>query len=146
MNSDRQTRSKIRRVFRVSERAKSPGRGLNIMTRPELRDRSLNFAITLGVLLSLALPAHLSAQMVGATVSGTVVDASGAVTPGVNISITNVATGVTSNAVTNGLGFYNVPNLLAGDYELTVSATGFTTLVRRGITLTVGQELVLNLT
>ncbi|HVS90127.1 MAG TPA: carboxypeptidase regulatory-like domain-containing protein [Candidatus Acidoferrum sp.] len=78
--------------------------------------------------------------------SGTVVDASGAVASGVGISIKNMATGNTTKAATNGVGFYIAPNLPAGDYEITVSATGFATQVRSGITLTVGQQLLLNLT
>src|ERR1700726_4101422 len=96
--------------------------------------------------IGLVLPLRLSAQVVGATVSGTVSDTSGAVTPGVSISIKNVATGNTTNAVTNGVGFYIAPNLRAGDYELTASAAGFATQARSGITLTVGEELLLNLT
>ena len=96
--------------------------------------------------IGLVLPPRLSAQVVGATVSGTVLDTSGAVTPGVSISIKNVATGNTTNAVTNGVGFYIAPNLRAGDYELTASAAGFATQARSGITLTVGEELLLNLT
>jgi hypothetical protein len=79
-------------------------------------------------------------------VSGTVVDASGAATPGVTISFMNVATGNNRNAVTNEVGFYIAPNLQAGNYELTASAPGFATQVRSGMILTVGQELLLNLT
>jgi hypothetical protein len=83
---------------------------------------------------------------VGATVSGTVVDASGAATPGVMISFKNVATGNIRKAVTNQVGFYIAPNLQAGNYELTASAAGFATQVRSGMILNVGQELLLNLT
>src|ERR1700730_2408915 len=96
--------------------------------------------------IGLVLPPRLSAQVVGATVSGTVSDTSGAVTPGVSICIKNVATGNTTTAVTNGVGFYIAPNLRPGDYELTASAAGFATQARSGITLTVGEELLLNLT
>jgi hypothetical protein len=98
------------------------------------------------VLIGVVLPSRLSGQVVGATVSGTVVDASGAVTPAVTISFKNVATGNVRNAVTNGVGFYIAPNLQAGDYDFTASAPGFATQVRRGITLDVGEELLLNLT
>jgi hypothetical protein len=91
-------------------------------------------------------PARLRAQVVGSTVSGTVVDASGAATPGVTVAIKNVRTGITTDSVTNGVGFYIAPNLPAGEYEITASASGFATQLRNGITLTVGQELLLNLT
>ncbi|MFI5057914.1 MAG: carboxypeptidase regulatory-like domain-containing protein [Candidatus Acidiferrales bacterium] len=104
--------------------------------------------LALAILLAIefSVPLRLSAQVVGATVSGTAVDASGAVVSGASISLKNTATSNTTKAVTNGVGFYIAPNLPAGDYELAASATGFATQVRSGITLTVGQQLLLNLT
>ena len=93
-----------------------------------------------------ARPTGLSAQVVGATVSGTVVDTSGGATPGVTVEIRNAATGITTNAVTNGVGFYIAPNLPAGEYQITASASGFASQVRSWIILTVGEELLLNLT
>ena len=113
--------------------------------RSEFKNGFVSFALTLGVLLGFALSARVSAQMVGATVSGTVVDPSGGVVPGVKIVIKNASTGSVANAVTNGVGVFDAPNLPPGTYELTASAAGFATLVRSRITLTVGQELVLNL-
>jgi hypothetical protein len=94
----------------------------------------------------MGVPTRLSAQMVGATMSGTVSDTSGGVVPGANISVKNVATGIIRLAVTNGSGLYSVPNLQAGPYEITAAASGFNTDVRKGITLNVGQDLVLNFT
>jgi hypothetical protein len=94
----------------------------------------------------LGVPARLSAQVVGATMSGTVTDTSGGVVPGANISVKNVATGIIRLAVTNGSGLYSVPNLQPGPYEITAAASGFNTDVRKGITLNVGQDLVLNFT
>jgi hypothetical protein len=104
------------------------------------------FVITSIISIGLILTPSLSAQVVGATVSGTVVDASGAAIANVSVSVKNVATGSTAKAVTNTAGFYIAPNLSSGEYELTASAQGFTTQVRKGITLTVGEELLLNLT
>ena len=115
-------------------------------TRPEFKSKFVGFAMTIAVLLGFALPARVSAQMVGATISGTIIDATGAVVPNVKIVIKNVSTGSVANAATNGVGVFNAPNLPPGNYELTASAEGFSTLVRSRITLTVGQELVLNLT
>src|ERR1700674_4283347 len=82
------------------------------------------------MLIGVVVPPRLSGQIVGATVSGTVVDVSGAVTPNVTISFKNLATGNISNAVTNGVGFYIAPNLPAGDYELRASASGFAAQAR----------------
>jgi len=84
--------------------------------------------------------------MVGATISGTIVDASGSVVPGVKIVLKNASTGSIANAATNSVGVFDAPNLPPGTYDLSASAAGFSTLVRKAISLTVGQELVLNLT
>jgi carboxypeptidase family protein len=111
--------------------------------------RSLRFVIYVLVLAAaaqLGAPTRLSAQVVGATMSGTVSDTSGGVVPNANISVKNVSTGITRITVTNGAGLYSVPNLQPGPYEITASASGFNTDVRTGITLNVGQELVLNFT
>src|SRR6202162_1984458 len=88
----------------------------------------------------------LSAHVIGATVSGLVVDASGAAAPNVQVSIKNLATGLITSAITNDGGFYVAPNLPAGNYEFTASAAGFATEVHNQLTLTVGAEVVLNLT
>lgn len=98
------------------------------------------------LVLSLATPAWLEAQVVGGTLSGTVSDKSGAVVPQAQIVITNTATSVVRNVTANADGFYTAPDLLPGPYEVTTSAPGFATLVRTGITLTVGAKQVLNLT
>jgi hypothetical protein len=98
------------------------------------------------LVLSMAAPASLQAQVVGGTLSGSVSDKSGAVIPQAQIVVTNTATGVAHNVTTNADGFYTAPDLLPGPYEVTISAPGFATLVRSGITLTVGAKQVLNLT
>ncbi|MGH9355874.1 MAG: carboxypeptidase regulatory-like domain-containing protein, partial [Terriglobia bacterium] len=100
-------------------------------------------AIFLCIALS-SVPSH--AQVSGATILGTASDPSGAAIPAVSISIKNAATGVARDVTTDNAGFYSVPNLLPGPYEIKASAKGFSTLVRSGVTLAVGQTLQLNLT
>ena len=85
------------------------------------------------------------AQVAGANLSGTVTDPSGAVIPNAQVSIKNTATGITEAQTTNSRGLYAAPNLLAGVYDVTATAAGFSTVVQRGITLTVGAQQVLNL-
>lgn len=103
--------------------------------------------LTLGALgLSLLISTSAWAQVAGATLSGAVTDPSGAIIPQGQISIKNVATGISTTAVANADGLYTAPNLLPGTYEITASAPGFATEVREGITLTVGAQQVLNLT
>jgi hypothetical protein len=60
------------------------------------------------------------------------------------VSLTNLATGVTTAVPTNAQGLYSVPNLLPGDYQQRVSAAGFQTAIRNGIVLTVGSQMVSN--
>jgi len=56
------------------------------------------------------------AQETTATISGTAKDASGAVVPGVTVSVKNVATSVSRSAVTDSEGRYTVPELAPGSY------------------------------
>src|SRR5262249_47188319 len=81
-----------------------------------------------------------------ATMSGIVRDASGAVLPGVSISVKNAESGLTRTALSNETGAYNVQLLPVGPYEVTAELAGFRQQVRRGINLSVGQEAVVNLT
>ena len=80
------------------------------------------------------------AQVATATISGTVRDATGAVVPGATITLRNVETGARRTVTTDATGRYSAPQLGLGGYEVTASATGFQTIVRSGITLTVGRE------
>ncbi len=78
----------------------------------------------------------LEAQVTGATISGTVVDTTGRLIANARIVVTNTATSISRSVTTNADGFYTMPNLLAGSYEVTFSAAGFKTDVRKGIALT----------
>jgi Carboxypeptidase regulatory-like domain/TonB dependent receptor-like, beta-barrel/TonB-dependent Receptor Plug Domain len=101
--------------------------------------------VSVMLLLTLFASAAVYAQVVGGLLSGTVTDQSGAVIPGAQISIKNVATGVTTNATTDAAGFYAAANLLPGTYDVTTEASGFSTKVETGVTITVGSKEVLNL-
>src|SRR5665213_2387238 len=103
-------------------------------------------AILVTVVLGFWLSAPVNAQVVGATLTGAVTDASGATIPAAQLSIKNVATGVTRDLTADSAGFYTAPDLLPGGYTVTVTAPGFSTLVRSGLTLTVGAQQRLNLT
>jgi hypothetical protein len=86
------------------------------------------------------------AQVAGATLTGTVKDSSGAVIPNAQVVITDVATGVTRTVSPGSAGLYTAPNLLPGTYEVRVTATGFSTRLQKGVTLTVGAQQVLDFT
>src|SRR5258706_4599429 len=85
------------------------------------------------------------AQAVGATLSGTVKDASGAVISGAEITIKDIGTGVTRTLTSDSAGFYSAPNLLPATYSVTTTATGFSKNVQTGITLSVGAQQQLNI-
>src|ERR1700687_2780830 len=105
--------------------------------------------LCVGLLVSLlfcGVAANVHAQVAGGTISGTVTDSSGRVINNVQITITNVATGITRDLSTNDEGFYSAPNLLPGTYEAKFSAKGFNTEARKGIDLTVGASVGLNQT
>ena len=108
-----------------------------------IRRKSLGSSIT-ALFFCLVLAPPASAQVAGGTISGTVTDPTEAVVPGANVTILNEATGVARDSVTNEQGFYSAPNLTPGRYQVTVSASGFTTVVREDVLLTVGEEVVVN--
>src|SRR6266849_8182751 len=105
-----------------------------------------SFLVFAAVVFSPLLAAKAHAQVAGATLSGTVTDQSGGVLPQAAISIKNIATGITRSSTTSTAGFYSVPNLLPGTYEIRAAAQGFSSVVQTGITLTVGEQQVLNFT
>jgi hypothetical protein len=96
------------------------------------------------VVFSLALTISLHSQVTGATLSGTVTDASGGAVPGAEITVKNIATGISKNVTADSAGYYTAPNLPAGVYEVRVSATGFTMVVQSNLTLAVGAQQQLN--
>jgi Carboxypeptidase regulatory-like domain/TonB dependent receptor len=99
------------------------------------------FAALLIILFG-GLPA--SAQVAGGAVTGTVTSESGASVPDVRITVREVSTDLTRTATTNTAGLYSVPNLAPGNFEMTVSASGYVTQVWTSITVTAGVERVLN--
>jgi len=73
-----------------------------------------------------------------ADLRGTVTDASGAVIPGVKVTMVNIDTGITTELTTNAAGIYDAVSIRTGQYRVTFSKEGFSKLVRESITLDVG--------
>jgi hypothetical protein len=71
-------------------------------------------------------------------ISGTVTDTSGAAIPGAAVKVTNIDTGVTLTYTTNAAGVYDTSSIVAGNYKVTFSKDGFSTLVRSSVTIPVG--------
>ena len=87
-----------------------------------------------------------SAQEFRATITGRVMDPSGAVIPKATVVIQNTDTGVKSQTVSGDSGYYTAPFLLPGMYSLTTSAPGFSTSVRNGIKVETGAKLGIDIT
>ena len=98
---------------------------------------------TLSLLLLLSL--SVFGQGAEALLTGTVTDPNGAAVPGATVTAHHLATGVTTNSISNSAGTYFFPSLPPGEYRLTVEQTGFQKLVRSGVLLEVGARLSLNL-
>src|SRR5437773_479449 len=85
-------------------------------------------------------------QNFSAAISGFVRDTTGALVPGTTVTAKHTETGLTRTAQTSEEGSYTMPSLPVGSYEVTAEKPGFKQQVRRGITLVVAQEAVVNLT
>jgi hypothetical protein len=80
------------------------------------------------------------------SIRGVVTDASGAVIPEVEITVTNVASGVVQKATTNASGIYAVPFLNPGTYRVQAAKSGFATAARDNLKLDVEQVARVDLT
>jgi hypothetical protein len=99
------------------------------------------------VFLAVAGISRLDAQTnVNALIQGAVTDSSGGVLAGVTIQVKNIGTGLTRSVVTDSQGRYTATDLQIGDYEVQAAISGFGTAIRKGITLSVGSQLMVDFT
>jgi hypothetical protein len=97
-------------------------------------------ACALLMALWLFVPASLFSAVTG-SISGTARDTSGAVVPGVSVTVRNEATGVTQMVVTDSAGFYSFPELPIGHYDVAFQKTGFKEYVQTGEVINVNTFL-----
>jgi Carboxypeptidase regulatory-like domain/TonB-dependent Receptor Plug Domain len=102
------------------------------------------FVLIARLLLLVFFTAPVNAQVSGGALSGTITNESGAFLPNTRISVNDLATGTTRVVTADTRGFYTVPNLPPGSYEMTVSGSGFVTQVWTAISVAAGAEGVLN--
>ena len=96
-------------------------------------------------LMLLALPSAILAQSQNSSLSGTVSDASGAIMPNVNLTLTSIERQTVAKATSSNAGLYTFPNLEPGNYELEAKAAGFRPYVQKGISLSIGQSVHVDL-
>ena len=87
---------------------------------------------------------RVDAQVGTGTISGVVIDPSGAVVVGALVSISNSQTGVVTSATTNNQGRYVAPDLIVGTYDVQAAKHGFEAQVIKQVLLTVGANFVVD--
>jgi len=107
------------------------------MTAP--RSGFARLSLLLLACLTLAAPAW--AQFDTAQVSGTILDSSGGVLPGVDVVLVAEGTGLERRAVTNEAGLYNFPNVPVGDYRINATLSGFKPVARTGVRVNAGLKI-----
>src|SRR5438132_3217170 len=136
----------------IMSRSKSPPLEINISRGTGLL-RLLKLEVEVnrtGVCLLIAFLAFASAgvtagaQATTAQISGTVKDQSGAVLPGVEITVTQTATGGKRSTITNETGNYVLASLPLGPYMLEAGLPGFKAYVQTGIVLQVESSPTIN--
>lgn len=96
--------------------------------------------------LSFSAPLGTQAQSSNGQISGIVSDQSGAAIPGVQVNATNGETHVAYRSVTNNAGVFVLSQLIPGPYVLTAKRSDFGSLVKSGLTVSIGDTLSQNLT
>src|ERR1019366_549928 len=96
----------------------------------------------LPVFLVLASAASFAQSTNSGDIRGSVTDSTGALIPGVTITVVNVDTGVSKTFTTNQDGLYDTSSIVIGSYKLTFSREGFEELVRGPVNLQVGFTTV----
>jgi outer membrane receptor protein involved in Fe transport len=84
------------------------------------------------------------AQGTGGRILGRVSDSSGALLAGAKVTLTNEATGVSSEAVTNDSGDYGFPQVPVGTYRMDFDLTGFKKNLQRGVEVSLNQIVTIN--
>jgi hypothetical protein len=111
--------------------------GPSVQARTALRAGVL-FAIFCAA--SMMLPASSSAQAVYGSIAGTVKDPTGAVLPGVTVTIVSLARQTTDSVVTNESGFFIKERLLPGEYRVQAELTGFKSAVVSNVVVGVDAQ------
>src|SRR5881396_1694088 len=88
---------------------------INYLYTPGMPKKIALFAL---ILCALAAPVFAQSQAINGTIEGTVVDSSGAILPGVTVTVRNTETGAERSVTTNEKGLYRAPLLPLGTYQV----------------------------
>ena len=114
------------------------------MTTRSLVSRLAAIAL-LGLGLLCLPPPPAAAQAVSGTILGFVKDSSGAVMPGVTVTLVNAGTGFSRTVVTDAAGEYTAPLIPTGTYTVSAEITGFNKLSKTNVLLGVDQKVRIDL-
>src|SRR3989475_439680 len=106
--------------------------------------RHILFAVWLSLFLALLLASPALAQT--GQINGVITDNSGAVVPGTNVRVVEVATGLSRDTVTGADGRYTFTSLRPTTYDITAELQGFRTAQRKGVVLQANQYLTVSFT
>jgi len=109
-----------------------------------MRHQSVSRLFLVLLLALLPVAAFAQSQATTGVIEGTVTDSSGAVLPGVSVTLHNTATNYEQTVVTDSAGRFRGVLLPLGPYEVTASLEGFSKSLSRGINLAVGQTQTLS--
>ncbi|MDX1982983.1 MAG: TonB-dependent receptor [Bryobacteraceae bacterium] len=93
------------------------------------------------LLLLIAFQGDATAQIAQGSISGMVTDSTGAVLPGVQLTVENAATGLTQKTVTDETGNYLFPTITSGNYRIRAEREGFDTYIASGLEIQVAQRV-----
>jgi len=100
--------------------------------------------LILVVLVIACCAGEVHAQSTNASLTGYVTDPTKAIVVGAKIIVINVATSIRYEAITNGVGSYDVTNLPPGPYRIEVEKPGFKTVVKSDVILHVQDTAAIN--
>jgi len=113
------------------------------MASPKVSARVLALAVLL--LFAVIPAARLAAQSSTGSISGIVVDSSGAGVPGASVSIRSADTGATRTATSGASGTYAFPNLIPGIYSVSADLSGFSPAKVANVVVSVGADATVRL-
>lgn len=110
--------------------------------------RNFRLAIGIAALIGIVcLPCRVFGQSINqAQIRGTITDSSGAAIQGATVTITDVGTNISQSTTSNRTGGYAFTALVASNYKMLIDSPGFGPVEKTGITLTVNEHTILNVT
>ena len=111
-----------------------------------MRFDRFSFRTILFALIVAFVAGQAAAQSDRGSISGTILDSSGAVVSGAEITATGAATGAVYKTTSTSTGAYRIPDMQTGEYNLTIKAQGFKTSEQKGVVVQINNTVSLDVT